>query len=347
MGNGNGTFQPGAHYTVPSNANAIMTGDFNGDGRLDLAVGEVGGGDAYEGPGGVSILLGNGDGTFQPAVNNTVATGAASFPDTFYVIADLMTRGTLMAMENLAWRSSRLDESVDVLLGNGDGTLSLAGQPTTNPEANPLVVDVNGDGTDDVLVVDGAGDILYRQGIPGQPGTFEPPVAINPGSPSRDIAWVPKTDRRPAAGQRRRRRRCSLALCLSRRQLRASWIARHRASSRRRVIAADLNGTGWDGLVVRNAGDGTLSLFFSNELGSFATTFNPFLSPVTLFVGLGVSDVAAVEDASGHGIELVVTNELTGQVSIIGDGPAGSSRYPSRSRPGPNCWRSIPATRPR
>ena len=44
----------------------------------------------------------------------------------------------------------------------------------------PLVADVNGDGTDDVLVVDGAGNILYRQGIPGQPGTFEPPVTVNP-----------------------------------------------------------------------------------------------------------------------------------------------------------------------
>jgi hypothetical protein len=55
------------------------------------------------------------------------------------------------------------------------------------------VADVNGDGTDDLLVVDGAGDILYRQGIPGHPGTFEPPVTVNPKNPSRDIAWVPNT----------------------------------------------------------------------------------------------------------------------------------------------------------
>ena len=68
------------------------------------------------------------------------------------------------------------------------------------------------------------------------------------------------------------------------------------ASSRRQIIAADLDGTGWDGLVVRNAGDGTLSLYFSNTLrGSFATEHSiPFLAPVTLDVGLGVSDVAAV-----------------------------------------------------
>ena len=43
-----------------------MTADFNGDGKLDLAVG---------GPGSdISILLGNGDGTFQPSVTYPVGS---------------------------------------------------------------------------------------------------------------------------------------------------------------------------------------------------------------------------------------------------------------------------------
>ena len=70
-----------------------------------------------------------------------------------------------------------------MLLGNGDGTFVDPGQFATTPHATPLVADVTGDGTDDVLVVDGAGDILYRQGIPGQPGSFLPPVTVNPESP--------------------------------------------------------------------------------------------------------------------------------------------------------------------
>src|SRR5262249_36468879 len=89
------------------------------------------------------------------------------------------------------------DGTVSVLLGNGDGRFSNPGQSVTIPHTTPLVADGNGDGTDDVLVVNGAGDILYRRGIAGQSGTFEPPVTINPGVPSRDIAWVPNTDQGP------------------------------------------------------------------------------------------------------------------------------------------------------
>jgi hypothetical protein len=63
LGNGDGTFGPNTIY--PTNgfpALSVTTGDFNGDGKVDLAVGT-------ENPGSVSILLGNGDGTFAPKVD--------------------------------------------------------------------------------------------------------------------------------------------------------------------------------------------------------------------------------------------------------------------------------------
>ena len=46
---------------------ALVAGDFNGDGRTDLAVANYGAND-------VSVLLGNGDGTFQPQVTYAVGT---------------------------------------------------------------------------------------------------------------------------------------------------------------------------------------------------------------------------------------------------------------------------------
>jgi archaellum component FlaF (FlaF/FlaG flagellin family) len=58
LGNGDGTFEQAVTYAVPS-SESVTTGDFNGDGKLDLAVAQL----LF--PSGVSVLLGNGDGTFQ------------------------------------------------------------------------------------------------------------------------------------------------------------------------------------------------------------------------------------------------------------------------------------------
>jgi hypothetical protein len=62
LGNGNGSFQPGVSYVTPNNPLSVAVGDFNGDGKLDVAVGNGGSNS-------VSLLLGNGDGTFQAAVD--------------------------------------------------------------------------------------------------------------------------------------------------------------------------------------------------------------------------------------------------------------------------------------
>ena len=83
-----------------------MAGDFNGDGRTDLAVANV---DPYST---VSVLLGNGDGTFQAQLTNAVG----SSPDAI-VAGDFNGDGrTDLAVANYG------DNTVSVLLGNGDGT---------------------------------------------------------------------------------------------------------------------------------------------------------------------------------------------------------------------------------
>ena len=88
----------------------MAVGDFNGDGKLDLAV-------VNYGSSNVSILLGNGDGTFKTAVNY----GAGSSAPYSVAVADFNGDGKLdLAVANIA------SNNVSILLGNGDGTFQAA-----------------------------------------------------------------------------------------------------------------------------------------------------------------------------------------------------------------------------
>ena len=83
------------------------------------------------------------------------------------------------------------------------------------------------------------------------------------------------------------------------------------------IVAADLNGDGWDDLVVRNAGDGNLTVFFSNDSGSDATGNALFPSSVTLPVGLGVSDVTLADVDRDGATDIIVTNKVSGEVGVL------------------------------
>jgi FG-GAP-like repeat len=155
-------------------------GDFNGDGKLDLAVTGVGvtGTQGDE----VAILLGNGDGTFTAASNSTFATGKA--PQAI-AAADLNGDGKLdLAITNYE------DASVTILLGNGDGTFTPAsGSPITvgnSPDAI-AVGDLNGDGKLDLAIANYGGNTLTIL-LGNGDGTFTSasgspfPVGVGPSS---------------------------------------------------------------------------------------------------------------------------------------------------------------------
>ena len=196
-----------------------------------------------------------------------------------------------------------------------NGTFAAPGPFAINPHATPLVADLSGDGADDVMVINGAGDILWRKGRPQEPGTFDPPITINPGHPSRDIVAVDTNQGRVLASVDATDNAISLYAWRDGNFVRIGSLPT--GSLPAQIVAADLNGDGWDDLVVRNAGDGTLTVFFTNGSGSDATGNALFPSSVTLPVGLGVSDVTLADVDQGGVPDIIVTNKVSGEVSVL------------------------------
>jgi len=155
-------FETFATQKLPNETLGIVTGDFNHDGKIDVAtVGDY-----------LSIFLGNGDGTFHPAVNYT-ALGY------WIAVADFNKDG------NLDLVTANGDNSVSVFLGNGDGTFqSPKISHTTNNCSFVAVGDFNGDHKMDLVVLNSGISILLGNGD----GTFQAPIDNNsfPGGAS----WV-------------------------------------------------------------------------------------------------------------------------------------------------------------
>src|SRR5260370_37693285 len=103
------SFITAASYAVGFNPHSLALADFNGDGVPDLAV-------ANSGSASVSVLLGNGDGTFQAARNFAVGSNPQSLAVGSFSGGGIVDLSVADAGFN----------SVSVLLGNGNGTFQGA-----------------------------------------------------------------------------------------------------------------------------------------------------------------------------------------------------------------------------
>src|SRR5882762_7379539 len=172
LGNGDGTFQDARTVRADGNPSFVAVGDFNNDGKADIAV--------VNGPGTntVSVLYGNGDGSFQQLPGTDLVVS-----DTPMVVGLGGQYGTLVAADfngdgklDLAVAFSRnstqqnvpVETFAEVWLNNGDGTFSMS-YFTSEPAV--FVADFDGDGKQDLLVYGissavklGNGDGTFRDG---------------------------------------------------------------------------------------------------------------------------------------------------------------------------------------
>ena len=168
---------PAKTYGLGVDPTIVVVGDFNGDGHLDLAVANTG--DVDDNPGNtVSVLLGNGDGTFQTQLTYQVESGPGPV-----VAGDFNGDGQL----DLAVANTN-DGTVSVLLGNGDGTFQPQRTYTTDP--GPLLIavgDFNGDGCPDLATsTNGTVSILLNNC--DTTGTFQPQQTYTTGSQPLGVA---------------------------------------------------------------------------------------------------------------------------------------------------------------
>jgi FG-GAP-like repeat/FG-GAP repeat len=192
LGKGDGTFKPHVTYRTGTSPVSVLAVDLNGNGKPDLAVANAQG-DAMNPEGSVSVLLGNGDGTFEPQV--TYATSEHAFS---LIALDLNGDSKPdLAAGNSGGLGTRAN-GVSVLLGKGDGTFKA---PVTYPTGNGLSAvvarDLNGDGMPDFAVANSSDDtigVLLNNGD----GTFQPQGSYPTGTrPSSVVALDLNGDGKP------------------------------------------------------------------------------------------------------------------------------------------------------
>ncbi|MGB9178835.1 MAG: FG-GAP-like repeat-containing protein, partial [Pyrinomonadaceae bacterium] len=158
LGNGDGSFQTGAKYPVVVGfagiPQSIIKGDFNNDGKLDIAM-------SLNAPNQVGVLLGNGDGTFAQLTRFPTNSGGTP---TSLVAADFNLDGKLdlMTSDEIDCSSSCVvTRTVTLFLGSGDGSFNTTQHIDVGPAPTNLATgDFNLDGIADVAVTASAGKVF-------------------------------------------------------------------------------------------------------------------------------------------------------------------------------------------
>ncbi len=293
-------FLAGQDYDVGVRPSAIAWGDFNGDGIPDLAV-------ANSGSATVSVLLGNGDGSFQAARDYAVPPNPGAL-----AVGDFTGDGR----QDLVVVSPNFGGSVSVLLSNGDGTFQPARTIATEPYPDAVAVgDFNGDGTLDLAVALRYSDAVAIFRGNGD-GTFQPPQSVAAGSDLLAIAAADFNGDGSLDLAVTDASRNEVQILLGNGDGSFQAPRRFAAGGNNPVAVAvgDFNSDGIPDLVVANSSypNGTVSVLLGTGAGSFQTarTFaaGTYLNAVAVgdFNGDGILDLAVVGGSFSDGVPVSV-----------------------------------------